>query len=62
MTENTTTDEYVYQYKSNNEETKDEINNNTINFNQHQTFIINEYSLIIGTNDNSSLYIECKKK
>ena len=61
MNEIISTDEYVYKYKSNNEQSPEEIHNNTIILNQYQTFILNEYSFIIGTTDNNNLYIECKK-
>ena len=60
MTENTTTEDYVYKYKNNNEQSLDEINNSTVLLNQYQSFVLNEYSFIIGTTDNGYIYIECK--
>ena len=59
MTENTTTDEYVYKYK--NDQSTDDNNNSTILLNQYQSFILDDYSFIVGTTDNDSIYIECKQ-
>ena len=58
MTENTTTDEHVYKYK--NDQSIDDLNNSTVLLNQYQSFILDDYSFIIGTTDNESIYIECK--
>ena len=54
MTENTTTDEYVYKYK--NDQSTDDNNNSTILLNQYQSFILDDYSFIVGTTDNDSIY------
>ena len=59
MTENTTTDEYVYKYK--NEQSIDDNNNSAIILNQYQSFLLDDYSFIIGTTDNESIYMECKQ-
>ncbi len=58
MTENTTTDEHVYKYK--NDQSIDDMNNSSILLNQYQSFILDDYSFIIGTTDNESIYMECK--
>ena len=59
MTDNTTTDEYVYKYK--NDQSTDDINDSTVLLNQYQSFILDDYSFILGTTDNESIYIECKQ-
>ena len=60
MTENTTTDEYAYKHKSNNEQSTEDINNSAVLLNQYQSFDVNEYSFIIGATDNDQIYIECR--
>ena len=61
MTENTTTDEYIYKYKSINEQSTDDINNSAILLKEYESFTQNDYYFIIGITDSSYIYIECKK-
>ena len=61
MTENTTTDEYIYKYKSINEQSTDDINNSAIILKQYESFTYNDYFFIRGITDNNNIYIECKK-
>ena len=62
MTENTTTDEYIYKYKSINEQSTDDINNSAIILKQYESFTYNDYFFIIGITDNNNIYRMQKKR